>query len=160
DRITIGGGVTGQVDQFKGKTLTAVARELGVSPSTALVELVVRDRATVLAFREFGSEDDLVLALVQPWTAMCTDFAAPAVGGPVATGWPHPRAFGTTARILGRYVREQRLLTLEEAVRKMTSLPAQRAAPRGARARSRQARRARRSRGHRSGAGDRHRDLR
>jgi dihydroorotase/N-acyl-D-amino-acid deacylase len=126
DRITIAGSGTGQVDQFKCKTLSAVARELGLSPSAALVELVVRDRANVMAFREFGSEDDLVLALVQPWTAMGTDWGAPAVDGPLATGLPHPRAFGTTARILGRYVREQHLLTLEEAVRKMTSLPAQR----------------------------------
>ena len=126
DRITIGGSATGKVQQFAGKTLSAVARELQLSPSAALVELLVRDRANVMAFREFGSEDDLVLALVQPWTAMGTDWGAPAVDGPLATSWPHPRAFGTTARILGRYVREQRLLSLEEAVRKMTSLPAQR----------------------------------
>lgn len=126
DRITIGGSGTGQNDPFKGKTLSAVARELGLSPSAALVELVLRDRAEVMAFREFGSEDDLVLALVQPWTAMGTDWGAPAIDGPLAANWPHPRAFGTTARILGRYVREQHLLTLEEAVRKMTSLPAQR----------------------------------
>ena len=126
DRITIGGSVTGKLAAFKGKTLTAVARELQLRPSAALVELLVRDRANVMAFREFGSEEDLVLALVQPWTAMGTDWGAPAVDGPLATGWPHPRAFGTTARILGRYVREQRLLSLEEAVRKMTSLPAQR----------------------------------
>ena len=126
DRITIGGSPTGQIDQFKGKTLSTVARELQLPPSAALVELLVRDRANAMAFREFGSEDDLVLALVQPWTAMGTDWGAPAVDGPLATSWPHPRAFGTTARILGRYVREQRLLSLEEAVRKMTSLPAQR----------------------------------
>ena len=126
DRITIGGSATGQLDKFKGKTLAVVARELQLPPSSALVELLVRDRANVMAFREFGSEDDLVLALVQPWTAMGTDWGAPAVDGPLATSWPHPRAFGTTARILGRYVREQRLLSLEEAVRKMTSLPAQR----------------------------------
>jgi len=126
DRITIGGSATGQLDKFKGKTLAVVARELQLPPSSALVELLVRDRANVMAFREFGSEDDLVLALVQPWTAMGTDWGAPAIDGPLATGWPHPRAFGTTARILGKYVREQRLLSLEEAVRKMTSLPAQR----------------------------------
>ena len=126
DRITFGGSATGQLDKFKGKTLAVVARELQLPPSSALVELLVRDRANVMAFREFGSEDDLVLALVQPWTAMGTDWGAPAIDGPLATGWPHPRAFGTTARILGKHVREQRLLSLEEAVRKMTSLPAQR----------------------------------
>jgi len=126
DRISIGGSETEQIEQFKGKTLTAVARELGMSPSVALVELVVRAHANVLAFREFGSEDDLVQALTQPWTTMGTDWGAPAIDGPLSMGRPHPRAFGTTARILGRYAREQHLLTLEEAVRKMTSLPAQR----------------------------------
>jgi dihydroorotase/N-acyl-D-amino-acid deacylase len=126
DHITIGGSMTGGVREFTGKTLSAVARELQLSPASALVELVLRDRANPMAFREFGSEDDLVLALVQPWTAIDTDWGAPAIDGPLATGWAHPRAFGTTARILGRYVREERLLTLEEAVRKMTSLAAQR----------------------------------
>ena len=126
DHITIGGSMTGGVREFTGKTLAAVARELRLSPASALVELVLRDRGNPMAFREFGSEYDLVLALVQPWTAIGTDWGAPAIDGPLATGWAHPRAFGTTARILGRYVREERLLTLEEAVRKMTSLPAQR----------------------------------
>ena len=124
DRITISGSMSGPLKQFSGKTLTVVAGELHLSPAAALVELVLRDR--VQAFREFGSEEDLVLALVQPWIAIGTDSGAPAVDGPLSTGWPHPREFGTTARILGRYVREQQLLTLEEAVRKMTSLPAQR----------------------------------
>jgi dihydroorotase/N-acyl-D-amino-acid deacylase len=126
DRITIGGSMTGGVRAFTGKTLTAVARELQLPPAAALVDLLLRDRGNPIAFREFGSEDDLRLALVQPWTAMGTDFGAPAIDGPLATGWAHPRGFGTTARILGRYVREQRLFTLEEAVRKMTSLPARR----------------------------------
>jgi dihydroorotase/N-acyl-D-amino-acid deacylase len=124
DRITISGIGSGPLEQFWGKTLAAVASELHLSPAAALVELVLRDRA--LAFREFGSEEDLVLALVQPWTAIGTDAGAGAIDGPLSTGRPHPREFGTTARILGRYVREQHLLSLEEAVRKMTSLPAQR----------------------------------
>jgi N-acyl-D-amino-acid deacylase len=124
DRITISGSMSGPLRQFSGKTLTAAASELQMSPAAALVELVLRDR--VQAFREFGSEEDLVLALVQPWTAIGTDGGAPAIDGPLSTGWPHPREFGTTARVLGRYVREQHLLTLEEAIRKMTSLPAQR----------------------------------
>jgi hypothetical protein len=83
-----------------GTTVEIVGRQSAGTPcqnrSGALVELVVRDRANVMAFREFGSEDDLVLALVQPWTAMGTDWGAPAIDGPLATNWPHPRAFGTT----------------------------------------------------------------
>jgi len=126
DRITLGGSLTGGVDKFTGKTLASVARELRLPPAAALVELVLRDHGNPMAFRAFGSEDDLVLALVQPWTSIGTDWGAPATDGPLADTRAHPRAFGTTARILGRYVREQHLLTLEEAVRKMTSLPAQR----------------------------------
>ncbi|HUM10233.1 MAG TPA: D-aminoacylase [Myxococcaceae bacterium] len=126
ERIRIGGSDTGRIDAFTGKTLAAVARELGMTPAAALVEIVLRDRASTSVLREFGSEEDLRLALEQPWTAVGVDAGAGAVDGPLATGFDHPRGFGTTARILGRYVRQQRLLTLEEAVRKMTSLPAHR----------------------------------
>ena len=126
ERIRFGASNTGQTEAFTGKTLAAVARELGMRPAAALVEIVLRDRANTMALREFGSEEDLRVALVQPWTSIGLDAGAGSVDGPLARGFDHPRGFGTTARILGRYVREQRLLTLEEAVRRMTSLPARR----------------------------------
>jgi len=97
-----------------------------MSPASALVEIVLRDHGTTTALRDFGAEEDLRLALVQPWTALGLDWGGSALDGPLSSGAAHPRGFGTTARILGRYVREQRLLTLEEAVRKMTSLAAHR----------------------------------
>ena len=125
-RIRIGGSFTGAIRELRGKTLEAAARELGMPPETALVEILLRDRANTIAFREFGSEDDLRVALVQPWTAIGLDAGAEAIDGPLSIDAVHPRAFGTTARILGRYVRQEHLLTLEEAVRKMTSLPARR----------------------------------
>ena len=126
ERITIAGSFTGQVRAFAGERLDAVARELKMSPAAALVEIVLRDRGNTTALRDFGSEEDLRLALVQRWTAVGLDWGAGAIDGPLATGAAHPRGFGTTARILGRYVREQHVLSLEEAVRKMTSLPARR----------------------------------
>jgi N-acyl-D-amino-acid deacylase len=67
------------------------------------------------------------LGLSQPWVAMDTDYGAMAIDGPFAAeGSAHPRAFASTARILGHYARDERLFSMEEAVRKMTSLPARR----------------------------------
>lgn len=64
------------------------------------------------------------LALRQPWVAVGSDGSALATEGPLRAGVPHPRNFGTFPRVLGKYVREERVLPLEEAIRKMTSLPA------------------------------------
>jgi N-acyl-D-amino-acid deacylase len=72
------------------------------------------------------TEPDVVLGMRQPWVSFDTDASGQATDGPFARDLTHPRAFGTMPRILGRYVREQKVMTLEEAVRKMTSLPAQR----------------------------------
>ena len=71
------------------------------------------------------SEDDLELALRQPWVAIGSDGSAFATEGPLRAGVPHPRSFGTFPRVLGRYVRERQVIPLEDAVRKMTSLPAE-----------------------------------
>jgi N-acyl-D-amino-acid deacylase len=73
------------------------------------------------------SEDDLELALGQPWVMIGGDAGIRALDGPLSTDQPHPRAFGTFPRILCRYSRERGLFPLEEAVRRMTSLPAARA---------------------------------
>ena len=66
------------------------------------------------------------MAMAQPWTAFNTDSPASATDGPLNIAKPHPRAYGSFTRALGKYVREERLIPLEEAVRKMTSFPAQR----------------------------------
>jgi N-acyl-D-amino-acid deacylase len=71
-------------------------------------------------------ERDVATILCHPHTAIATDAEALAIDGPLAEGVPHPRAYGTYPRVLARYVREQGLLTWEEAIRKMTSLPASR----------------------------------
>jgi N-acyl-D-aspartate/D-glutamate deacylase len=73
------------------------------------------------------SEDDLVLAMRQPWVMIGGDAGIRALDGPLSTDQPHPRAFGTFPRVLCRYARELGVFPLEEAVRRMTSLPAERA---------------------------------
>src|SRR4029077_3360073 len=75
----------------------------------------------------FGmSEPDVALALQQPWVSICNDSQGTAPGGLLGKRHPHPRAYGTFPRILRKYVREERKLTLEEAIRKFSALPAQR----------------------------------
>jgi N-acyl-D-amino-acid deacylase len=125
--ILILSAVSPEAKKQTGKRLDAAAKDLGKTPAEALVDLVAMDKANVGVARFGISEDDVKLGLSQPWVAMDTDYGAIGIDGPFASeGSAHPRAFATTARILGHYAREQRLFTAEEAVRKMTSLPARR----------------------------------
>jgi len=112
--------------RFMGKSLSGVAREMDLSPELALMQLVLQDRGKVGVARFTMKEEDVQTALRQPWVAVDTDYGARAADGPFGGEGAHPRAFGTMARILGHYVRDVKLFTLEEAVRKITSLPARR----------------------------------
>ena len=114
------------LQKWTGKRLSQVAQEMGKSPEEALIDLVEADRANVFVARFSMNEDDLQVALRKPWVAFDLDAGACAVDGPLGADKHHPRAFGSMPRVLGHYVRDLKLLTLEEAVRKMTSLPARR----------------------------------
>ncbi|HYV65488.1 MAG TPA: amidohydrolase family protein, partial [Myxococcales bacterium] len=112
--------------KFMGKRLSEVAKEMNLSPELALLQLVAQDRAKVGVARFTMKEEDVQTALRQPWVAVDTDYGARAIDGPFGAEGAHPRAFGTMARILGHYVREVNLFSLEEGVRRITSLPARR----------------------------------
>jgi N-acyl-D-amino-acid deacylase len=73
-----------------------------------------------------ANENDLMYGLKQPWTSLCLDASEMSLDGPLYEPHTHPRAFGAMPRFLGHYVRDQHLLPLEQGIRKMTSLPAQR----------------------------------
>jgi len=125
--IQILAAVNPEVKKFSGHRLDAVARELGKSAPEALVDLVAQDKANVGVARFGMNEDDVKLGLAQPWVSMDTDYGGMAIDGPFAAeGSAHPRAFGSAARMLGHYARDEHLFTVEEAVRKMASLPARR----------------------------------
>jgi N-acyl-D-amino-acid deacylase len=109
---------------FEGKTVAEVAALLGVDGLEALLTLVERDRAS--ATYHHLSEANTRLLLRHPLGMVASDGAAVTVGTRSLRGKPHPRFFGTFPRVLGRYVREEGVLTLEEAVRKMTAAPAAR----------------------------------
>jgi N-acyl-D-amino-acid deacylase len=111
---------------LQGKTLADVAKLWGKDPIDALFDLLIEDQAfTNVAV--FGmSEPDVALALQQPWVSVDNDSSGASPEGLLAQEHPHPRAYGTFPRILRKYVREEKKLTLEDAIRKFSALPAQR----------------------------------
>jgi N-acyl-D-amino-acid deacylase len=107
-----------------GRSVADIARQRGVSPQETVFDLLIEEEARVAVVRFAMCEDDIERVMRHPWVAIASDAAARARSGPLSEGRPHPRAFGTFPRVLGHYVRERGVLTLEEAIRKMTSLPA------------------------------------
>lgn len=114
--------------RFHGRTLAEIGAELNLDPADAAWDIALEglpNRAVALYF--MISEADVQLALRQPWVSIGSDAAAAVnYGSDGAIGLPHPRAYGTFPRILAEYVKRRQVLTLEDAVRKMTSWPAQR----------------------------------
>jgi len=110
--------------QYERKRLDAVAREMNTTPAEAALRLFEGSNASPIAIYFNLLESDLELALKQPWTSVGSDSGA--VVGAARQQGAHPRAYGTFPRILGHYVRDEKLFSLEEAVRKMTSLAASR----------------------------------
>ncbi|HET9743085.1 MAG TPA: D-aminoacylase, partial [Terriglobales bacterium] len=115
-----------ELKQYEGKTLAAVAREQNKDPFQTLCDLLIQSKDGIGAAYFEMSENDVRLAMQQPWVSVGTDYGEVAPDGPLSESKSHPRAYGSFTRILGRYVREDHVLRLEDAIRKFTSLPAQR----------------------------------
>jgi N-acyl-D-amino-acid deacylase len=126
EAMLIGAVQNPELRRFQGKTLAEVARARGGDPLDVLLDFLIEDKAYT-SVAVFGmSEPDVALALKQPWVSINCDSEGSAPEGLLSRSHPHPRAYGTFPRILRKYVREEKLLTLEDAIRKFTSLPAQR----------------------------------
>ena len=111
---------------LQGKTLAEVAKIWNKDPVDALFDLLIQDQA-LTEVAVFGmSEPDVALALQQPWVSIDNDSSGTSPEGILGQEHPHPRAYGTFPRILRKYVREEKRLTLEDAIRKFSALPAQR----------------------------------
>lgn len=111
---------------LEGKRLDDIANSWHESPLDALLDILIKDHAAT-DVAVFGmAQPDVTLALKQPWVSICDDAEAQAPSGPLGQGNPHPRAYAAFARIITKYVREDHALTLSEAIRRMTALPAQR----------------------------------
>ncbi len=107
-----------------GQTLAEVAAARGTSPEDTAMDLVIEDDSRVGAIYFSMSEDNVRRKLALPWVSLGSDAGAPAPEGVFLLSSSHPRAYGTFARVLGRYVRDEGLMPLEEAIRRMTLLPA------------------------------------
>jgi N-acyl-D-amino-acid deacylase len=126
DAILIGAVQNPELLPLQGKTLGAIAREKKADPLDALLDLLIADRAFT-SVAVFGMDErDVALALLQPWVSVNNDSEGTAPDGILGQEHPHPRAYGTFPRILRQYVREEKRLSLAEAIRKFSSLPAQR----------------------------------
>jgi N-acyl-D-aspartate/D-glutamate deacylase len=113
--------------RFEGKTIAEIAKLVNKEPADAAWDLVAQGSGRVMAIYHMMSEADVETALRFPWTSIGSDAGASATpGGQDPTGLTHPRAYGNFPRVIARYVRERGVLSLEQAIRKMTSWPATR----------------------------------
>ena len=110
---------------YTGKSLAEVAKLRGTSPAEAILDLVIEDGTRVGTAFSMMSEKNVKLGLSQPWVSLGSDAEAAAPEGVFLKSNPHPRAYGTFARFLGKYVRDQNVTTLSDAIRRLTSLPAE-----------------------------------
>jgi dihydroorotase/N-acyl-D-amino-acid deacylase len=111
---------------LQGKTLVDAAKIRGQRPIDALLDILIEDKAYTYCAVFGMSQDDVTLALRQPWVSVDNDSQGTAPDGQLGTEHPHPRAYGAFPQVLRKYVREEHVLTLEDAIRKFSALPAER----------------------------------
>ncbi len=114
------------LQKYVGKSVAEMAKAEGKPELDALFDFILADGAQSGAIYFLASEDDLTYGLKQPWTSLCLDSGEMSLDGPLYEPHTHPRTFGSFPRFLGHYVRDQHLMPLEQAIRKVTSMPAQR----------------------------------
>jgi N-acyl-D-amino-acid deacylase len=125
DGILLSGFRSEALKPLTGKTLTEVAKMRGTSPEDTAIDLVIEDGSRVEAVYFLMSEDNLRAKLRLPWVSFASDAGSLATEGPFLKSNPHPRAYGNFARWLGRYVRDEKIVPLEEAIRRLSGFPAE-----------------------------------
>ena len=126
DGVMLSSVLNRDLAKYEGMTLTQIGKAMGKDPRDAVIDLVIADRGESSVITAIMDEDDVRTALKHPLVGVGTDSGAQAEDGRLSESKSHPRAWGSFPRILGRYVRDEHLLTLEEAIRKMTSKAAAR----------------------------------
>ena len=122
--ILIGSVVNRELDNWQGKRLAEIAAAQNKDPLDALFDFIIADHGQTGAIFFMMQESDMQAALKSPLVSICTDSGSRATDGPLSGSKSHPRGWGTYPRILGRYVRDEKLMPLEMAIHKMTGLPA------------------------------------
>ena len=125
DQVLLLGFKTDSLKPLIGKTLADVARMRGTSPEETAMDLVIQDGTRVEVAYFLMAEDNIKKQIAQPWVSFGSDAGSQAPEGPFLKSNPHPRAYGNFARLLGKYVRDERVIPLQEAIRRLTSLPAE-----------------------------------
>ena len=124
DRVLLVQFKADSLKQYTGKTLAEVAKLRKKSPEETAMDLVIRDGTRVGTIYFLMSDDNVTMELAQPWLSIGSDEASLAPEGPFLLSNPHPRAYGSFARVLGKYSRDDKTLSLAEAVRRLSALPA------------------------------------
>jgi N-acyl-D-amino-acid deacylase len=124
DKILLVAFKNDKLKPLTGKTLAEVAKMRGKSPQETAMDLVIEDGTRVGTVYFLMSEDNVRRQVSLPWLSFGSDAEAPSTEGVFLKSNPHPRAYGNFARLLGKYVRDEKVIPLEEAIRKLTSLPA------------------------------------
>ena len=115
---------TDKLKPLTGKTLAEVSKMRGTSPEETMIDLIIEDHTRIEVVYFLMSEDNVRLGLKQPWVSLGSDAQAAAPEGVFLKSSTHPRAYGTFARFLGHYVRDEKLTTLEDGIYRLTGLPA------------------------------------
>ena len=124
DRILFASFKTEKLKPLTGKTLAEVARMRGKDPVETIMDLVLEDRSRIGTIYFLMSEDNIKKQIRQPWVSFGSDAASIAPEGVFLRSSAHPRAYGNFVRLLGKYVREEKVISLAEAVRRLSGLPA------------------------------------
>jgi N-acyl-D-amino-acid deacylase len=124
DQVLLAGFKSETLKPLTGKTLAEVAARRGKSPEETAIDLVIEDDSRVEAVYFLMSEENVKRQIALPWVSFCSDAPSLAPEGVFLKSNQHPRAYGNFARLLGKYVRDERVIPLAEAVRRLTSLPA------------------------------------
>ena len=125
DRVILVGFKSEKLKPLTGKTLAEVAKLRGKSPEDAAMDLVIEDGSRVGTVYFLMSEDNVRKQIKLPWVSFCSDSPSLAPEGVFLKSSTHPRAYGSFARLLGRYVRDEKLIPLADAIRRLTSFPAE-----------------------------------
>jgi len=124
ERVLIVGFDTDSLKYLQGKTLAEIAAMRGTSPEETVMDLVIQDRSRIGVVYFSMSEDNIRKEIALPWMSFCSDGKSMAPEGVFLKSSTHPRAYGNFARLLGKYVRDEKVIPLEEAIYKLTTLPA------------------------------------
>jgi N-acyl-D-amino-acid deacylase len=124
DKVILVGFKSDKLKPLTGKTLGEVARMRGTDPENTILDLVLEDQSRVGTVYFLMDEANIKKQIKYPWVSFGSDAESMAPEGAFLKSNPHPRAYGNFARLLGKYVREEKVISLEEAIRRLTSLPA------------------------------------